>query len=330
MQYQATSAANEFETVRFSTDDLPERDRVAVWREVYGRKNIRVDIAPLPDRAFHVEATLRGFPGLAVMSGVSSEFRLGRTAPLLADGIDDFRLSLSMSGSETVAQRGREVVLDPGGAALVSIAETCTIVRSSPGRRIGLHIPFNVIAPLVTDVMDTVARPIPAQIGALTLLRSYLSILNEDQALATPELRRLVVSHVYDLVVLAIGATRDAEAVALGRGVRAARLRAIKAYINENLGSSDLSIDVTARCHGIGPRYIQRLFEHEGTTFSEFVLMQRLLRANKMLGNPNFADRTVISIALECGFGDLSYFNRCFRRRYGMSPSDVRGAGRAF
>ena len=29
-------------------------------------------------------------------------------------------------------------------------------------------------------------------------------------------------------------------------------------------------------------------------------------------------------LAFESGFGDLSYFNRRFRRRYGRSPSEVK------
>ena len=32
----------------------------------------------------------------------------------------------------------------------------------------------------------------------------------------------------------------------------------------------------------------------------------------------------ISSVAFDCGFGDVSYFNRAFRRRYGMAPSDVR------
>lgn len=28
--------------------------------------------------------------------------------------------------------------------------------------------------------------------------------------------------------------------------------------------------------------------------------------------------------AYEVGFGDISYFNRAFRKRYGVAPSDIR------
>ena len=42
-----------------------------------------------------------------------------------------------------------------------------------------------------------------------------------------------------------------------------------------------------------------------------------------------FKDFTAISeIAYDSGFGDLSYFNRRFRRLYGLTPRDVRGDGR--
>jgi AraC-like DNA-binding protein len=43
-----------------------------------------------------------------------------------------------------------------------------------------------------------------------------------------------------------------------------------------------------------------------------------------MLSDPRLADRTIGSIAFDVGFGDLSYFNRSFRRRYGATPGEIR------
>src|SRR5262245_33748520 len=79
---------------------------------------------------------------------------------------------------------------------------------------------------------------------------------------------------------------------------------------------------------GVSPRYVQLLFENEGTTFSEFLLWERLVRAHRMLTDPLHAERTITALALKAGFGDLSYFNRAFRRRYGASPTEVREAAR--
>jgi AraC-like DNA-binding protein len=133
---------------------------------------------------------------------------------------------------------------------------------------------------------------------------------------------------VYDLVALALGATRDAAEIANGRGVRAARLHAIKTEIFKGLNRQDLSLGSLAARHGVTARYVQMLFEREGTTFSRFLLDQRLARAHRMLRDPRFAKRTITAIAYEAGFGDLSHFNRAFRRRYGETPSDVRAGSR--
>jgi AraC-like DNA-binding protein len=73
---------------------------------------------------------------------------------------------------------------------------------------------------------------------------------------------------------------------------------------------------------------VRKLFEGEDTSFTQFVLSERLARAHRLLSDPRFADRTIAALALEAGFGDLSYFNRAFRRRYGAAPSDVRTAAK--
>jgi AraC-like DNA-binding protein len=75
----------------------------------------------------------------------------------------------------------------------------------------------------------------------------------------------------------------------------------------------------------VTPRYVHKLLEGEGLTFSAFVLGRRLARAHRMLSDPRFGDRSISSVAFDVGFGDLSYFNRAFRR-YGATPSEIRRA----
>ncbi|HTS40546.1 MAG TPA: AraC family transcriptional regulator [Stellaceae bacterium] len=328
MPFTTVSAMNlsnsAFAPLHISTGNIPERDRVAIWREVIGRKIVRVDIEPLEDHPFHVDASLFALPGLGLMSAAMSEFRLERSRELVADGNNEFRLVVNISGAETVVQNGKEVTLGVGDAVLVSMAETGGIVRSSPGQRVGFNIPYNTLAPLISDVEAARMRRIGCETPALRLLMSYIGVLQNEGAVATPELRRLVVSHINDLVALAVGATRDAEVIARCYGLRAAQLHAIMRDITENIGRSELSIDAIARRHQLGTRYIQRMFEADGTTFSEFVMGQRLSRALRMLADPRLADQRIADIAEVCGFSDPSYFDRRFRRIYGVTPSDIR------
>jgi AraC-like DNA-binding protein len=178
----------------------------------------------------------------------------------------------------------------------------------------------------VRDVNACVARIVPANNAALHLLVHYLKGVIDTDALSTPGLQRLAVTHVYDLLALALGATRDAAEVAKGRGLRAARLSAIKADIRAHLGARDLSLDTVAQRQGISPVYVRKLFEGEDTSFTQFVLERRLLLAHRLLRDARFAERTIGELALEAGFGDLSNFNRAFRRRFGAAPSDVRSS----
>jgi AraC-like DNA-binding protein len=142
----------------------------------------------------------------------------------------------------------------------------------------------------------------------------------------TPALRRAAAVHICDLIALALGASRDGAAIARERSIRVARLQAIKADIEENLSREDLTVNAVARRQCITPRYVQKLFETEGSTFSEYVLGQRLCRAQRMILDARLGSIGITEIAYAAGFGDLSYFNRTFRRQFGASPSELRRA----
>jgi transcriptional regulator GlxA family with amidase domain len=185
-------------------------------------------------------------------------------------------------------------------------------------------VPRAPLAVLATDIEDAAMRPVPRDNEALRLLVNYLKALRGARALERPELRNLVATHIDDLVATIIGTSRDGAAITEARGVRAARLALIKADIERHVGHSDLTLFAVAKRQGVTPRSLQRLFESDGWTFSTFVVEQRLARAHRMLTDKRCAAWTIGAVALAAGFGDLSYFHRVFRRRYGATPSDVR------
>jgi len=161
----------------------------------------------------------------------------------------------------------------------------------------------------------------------LRLLSGYADLVTATVEAMSPDVHRAAETHVRDLLALAIGATRDGAEVARGRGLRAARLRAIEADIETNLGG-DLSPRALAARHGVSPRYVHKLFEGEGTTLSRYVLGKRLACVHRALSDPRLAACSIAGLAYDTGFGDLSTFNREFRRRYGATPSDVRASAR--
>jgi hypothetical protein len=223
-----TAPPDDIPVLRFSTDELPECDRLAVTREVFGRLTTRLDIEPAPDVPVHCRTVARLLPELNISTFSISANTARRTRELLADSNDDVVLALSSTAGNIVSQVGRELVHCVGDAVPFSNADLAVIKTFSMPHCLNLSLRRRLLAGMVQGLEDRFLRPIPSENEALQLLTSYVRLFAHQQELATPELRHHVVSHVYDLAALALGGTRDAVAIANGRGLRAARLHAIK------------------------------------------------------------------------------------------------------
>lgn len=313
--------------VEFSTDFLPEEDRIAYWREHYGHVMLRVDLEPAKDVAFQACMTSLSLPGLQLIEGSASPARISRTGQYLADGNDDAVLAINQTGIASVWSGGREQILREQEAILLLGNEPTSFQRTCPGRSFTLRVPRALLRSIVADADDAAMRVIPRNRAALGLLSRYAGWLLRVGTSLDPELLNLSVRHIQDVLALTLGAANDFKEVARTRGLRAARLKLAKAYILEQSHRRQISVGGVAAHLCVTPRYLQRLFEEDGTTFSEFLVTQRLAQAHRRLCEHESIHAAISTIAYDVGFGDLSYFNRRFRRLYGLTPREVRGDG---
>jgi AraC-like DNA-binding protein len=304
---------------RFSSRDVEEKNRIAVWREVYGQTVVRLDIEPLRDHPFEADIRLRALPGVKLIAGAICGARDRRTSALMADGNDDFGFALNISGTSVVTQCGHESTLGAGDGILMSCGDPGTFMRPSPSRFLGIRIPRATLMAHIPDAEDKVGQK-AARGTMIGLLLGYIETLMQNEALGGAE-QKLAANHIVELAALAFGAQGSG---AQAGGVRAARLTAIKADIAARFSSPTLSLETVAARHGVSARYVQILFDAEKETFSEFLLHQRLAHARRVLSDPHFSGRPIAAIAFDAGFADLSTFNRAFRRRFGMTPSEMR------
>jgi len=316
------------EVFRFSTEDVPARDRLAVWREVLGRCHLHLDVEPVGSGPLRATVESHRWSTASLYFSDTTPVRASRTAEFVQDGDGDFRLLQAEGAAYRFTARGVDQVIPQGGAALLFNGTVSAVSYLGPCRVTAIRLRRDDLKAHLRNPDDRACRPAEPQSAALRLLNTYVRVLRREGPTSDPVLAAHVAQHLTDLVVLAIGATRDSAELAAGRGLRAARLAAIKADIDANIGKPGLSIETIAACHGITPRHLQRMFESEALTFTEYVLARRLAFAHRMLTEPNFSGRSISTIAFDSGFGDISYFNRVFRRRYGATPSDVRAAAR--
>lgn len=89
----------------------------------------------------------------------------------------------------------------------------------------------------------------------------------------------------------------------------------------------ELSLGSLAQESGLSPYHFLRTFQQvTGVTPHQYVRRARLRRAAVRLESE---PEKVLDIALDCGFGDVSNFNRAFRTEFGVSPRSYRtGASR--
>ncbi len=244
---------------RLSTDQFAERDRIEAACELIGRSLMKMEFDLLPDVPFNIKMVFRVLPDFGLASGTCSAMDCLRTAQMIES--DDLILTVALSGGSALHVRDSEIPIGGGMAALTGTTDVSRCAIHSTSEFVNFRFPFEKIAPMIADLDAAAMRPIPVNTEALRLLVHYASALKNEAMLATPQLQSLISSHLQDLAVLVIGATRDAEMIAGSRGIPAARLRAIKADIVRNFADRDLSIDAVAQRNGISPRYVSMLLE---------------------------------------------------------------------
>jgi AraC-like DNA-binding protein len=106
-----------------------------------------------------------------------------------------------------------------------------------------------------------------------------------------------------------------------GSFLHARRVRA-QHFIEERCIDPRLDAERVADHLGISLRSLHSAFEATGASVGSLILSARLRRARDLL--VRFRKRTILDIALDCGFENLATFYRGFSRTYGHPPGEVR------
>jgi AraC-like DNA-binding protein len=317
-------ASDKSAVARFSTAGLPAQARLAAYRNMLGRSVGNFEIEPLADQ-FEFSTQSLVLPGLGVAHIRSSALRIARTRETAVDATRDLVFAVMHEGSAWREQRGRQVTIEGSGAFLSSSHDPLVTQRTS-GRLTNYSLLRSDLAIGDLDRAMQTAGSIDSEI--MRLLIAYTDLLFIENGLASPEARRLAVSHIYDLVALAIGTTRDLAETAKARGLRAARRAELYAragrLIALRFNDPDLRTEELAQRLAVSARLLQKVFAERGETVMARLWDERVTRAARLLSMPEARDRSITDIAFACGFNDSSHFGRVFAARKGTTPSQWR------
>jgi AraC-like DNA-binding protein len=104
-------------------------------------------------------------------------------------------------------------------------------------------------------------------------------------------------------------------------------LERIFSYIYKKYRDPDFTLELMAEFAGMSKSYFTRFFrKYTGQTFHNYLSDIRITHAKEFLLESN---RTILDIALDCGFGSKETFNRLFKRHTGIVPSIYRDRKKA-
>ena len=106
--------------------------------------------------------------------------------------------------------------------------------------------------------------------------------------------------------------------------IRAGVLQRVWQTIERSLDDPELSLHQVAALQGLSVRYVQKLFEESGQSFSSYVRRRRLDQCRSDLANPLLRDVSITSTCFRWGFNDAATFSRAFREEFGLSPREYR------
>lgn len=312
----------------FNSDALPARDRFAMYCEELTRRLNGLDVRTADEARFRVELRLRLFGEVGVGDSFNSPIDFLRTPDFMRDG-DDALSALLLAKGGACALQGNDVHrIAPGDGIVCDSANTGAYNFTADSQSWCIKIPRHRLAHRLPPSFGFAGARLDRNPMAQRLLFGYVGAAFSVDFSGDQRAHAMYEAHILDLVALALGAEGDERVIAERRGGQAARRAAILRAIERHSGDPTLTAVTVAASLGVTPRYVHLLLEETGRSFSDHLLEKRLARAAILLSDPARADQRVTDVAADAGFNDLSYFGRTFRRRYGMTPSDMRHAAR--
>ena len=310
--------------VALSTELFEPRIRVQAF-ETAAAAICKLVIEPQAPESYASSTTIKILPGAVTARTSPSASLTTRTRAMAADEGDNLLIHIPLNNGFSMAQTGGpqveckvgEVYLDPNEVA------GRAAFHADRSDLFYVSIPRAVLAQSARALNGRLRQTMQVSPQWRMFIRYAQSLDAEAEALAPAE-REQCCAHLHELVQIALNAEDAARLEAQGRGVRAARLRAVKAEIDAHLTEPGLSLAVISAATGISERYARALFADAQTTFRDYLSRKRMQLLRRMLADPAQDHRSISDLVMAAGFGDLSWFNKCYRQIFGETPSDSR------
>lgn len=311
----------------WDTQYFPERQSFAAFRDGLCGAFMPWSIElPESDRQFLARLETISFAEGSVGRARMNPVTAYRTAVNLADSEADCVYgNFVLSGELEIEQRGRVQTARQGDLVLYDSSEL-TVLKERHDVQYE-DVPLRILKSAFktidnpSDYFSNVLLPQSALMRPLATCLSHIG--NNMLALSKEEIAGLFEASIALLPVAVANLTADEKAKSALPNANYL-LREILDYVRHHISDMQLSPQTVAASFNVSVRYVHKLFATNGTTFNAYVTSRRLDHIRTDLLSPTCYKQPISSLAYRWGFNDLSTFNRIFKSRFGVTPSQFR------
>lgn len=311
--------AAELRTETVSTAGMPPGDSREFWRTMSTTYQCEMDCEFSPSEA--VAGTLRRLrtERNQILTWQSPRVRYGRKPThVRRDGLDAYVLLAPSAGTAIVDADDDEMVLRPGRAGLITMTRPFAVSHTPQARLRAVTIQRREIHHRLSTRAE-LGRPLDFSSGLGGVVEDLLegAVREADQLAA----------HQFDAV---IDRLTELLCVQLGDSIADADSRygaiemAIRRHVRDHASDPSLGGETIAAALGWSVRQIQVTLQRAGTTCRDLVREERLALAHDRLRSPAYRSIPITELAHRCGFASAGTFSTAFRRRFGVTPRELR------
>lgn len=240
---------------------------------------------------------------------------------------DCYWICFVLSGRVRLIQGSSIADLRPGDFALLDSTRRYELQLSDSTDELWIRTPRTVLQGRLIAPQKLLATRIDGDAGVGWVASQLLSAVSNPRVVLQDEAGKAIADSLLSLVTAACVGVLD-HGIVVPSEYRLAKLGRIQRFIEGRITDPEIAPAEIARRHGISVRYLNKLFQSEGSSVARWIWSRRLEISRAALEDPLKAHRSVTDIACSCGFKNNSHFTKAFKKRFGVAPSAYRRAHR--
>ncbi len=310
-------------SIAFHMQDVPDDERIALWEHLNQQYFGGLSISRPEPCAMDGSLEIFDLGDCRTMRITCSRHDVVRRLDRKDDYLDTCcKILFLIDGSATIHIQDTSASIAANAWALYDARERYALKFPGSARFLAVSIPKKRLGdtsrtPLITSAELESRDPAFASLLTTFLqsLHTRLDALHDEAAPALGEALVRLMAH-----ALTTAPVHEERATVLPEVLRSR----VKAFIEQHLSDTELSIDRIAAAMRCSKRYLHRVFESEGVGIERYIWKLRLIHSQKRITSPAEASLSIAEISDLHGFKSSSHFSHLFKKEFGVTPSAMR------